>query len=98
MNASSTAIDGWACSPSRRLSMQIIKNRALTEDAWRQIQDGDPLPPAGNVIVSLGRWQGESEALARHDGNVGVRLAPADELDALVADPEKLAAIPVIAL
>lgn len=78
--------------------MQIIKNRALTEDAWRQIQDGDPLPPAGNVIVSLGRWQGESEALARHDGNVGVRLAPADELDALVADPEKLAAIPVIAL
>jgi|SRR5690606_37351210 len=78
--------------------MQLIKHRQLVEDTWRHVADDEAIPPAGNVIVSLSRWQTEQAQLAQHDGQVGVRLAPADELDALVADRDALAAIPVIAL
>lgn len=78
--------------------MPIIKNRRLVEDAWRHVADAEPIPPAGNVIVGLSRWQTQQAELAQHDGQVGVRLAPADELDALVADRDALAAVPVIAL
>jgi len=78
--------------------MQIIKNRQLTSDDWRHVQDAEALPAAGDVIVSLARWQSEHDVLAGHDGQVGVRLASSDELGPLVADPAALAKIPVIAL
>lgn len=78
--------------------MQIIKNRALVEDTWHHVQDGDPLPPAGNIIVSLARWQSECEGLRRHDGNVGVRVGSGEDIDPLVADQAVLAELGVIAL
>ncbi len=64
--------------------MQIIRNQRVEEDTWRHAPDGEPLA-AGQVTVSLKRWLEERDTLIAR-GDVGVRLAPADELADLLAD------------
>ncbi len=64
----------------------VIRNRALSEDSWQQL-DAEPegAPPAhGDFIVPLARWLREHEALSIRRGGIGVCL----ETD---ADPEALA-------
>ncbi len=64
--------------------MQIIRNQRVEEDTWQHVSDGEPLVE-GPVTVSLKRWLEERDTLSAR-GDIGVRLAPADELDELLAD------------
>ena len=63
----------------------LIKNGRLSDDAYVTIGPDDPIPPAGDVIVPLARWQADRTLLAARGGRVGVRLK-SDEPPARVAD------------
>jgi len=66
----------------------------LVDDRFTTVADDEPIP-AGDVILSLTRYQAEGEALAGSNGATGVLLAGDEEVEALVYD---LPRIPVIAL
>jgi uncharacterized protein (DUF934 family) len=56
-------------------------------DGFLRVDDETPLPPEGAVIVSLGRFQAERDALLVRDGELGVWLdsdeSPKDLADSL---------------
>lgn len=61
--------------------MPVIKNQQVSENTWSFVADDQPLPPQGNITVSLARWQKEQSQLQQHNGEIGIRLQPADQLD-----------------
>lgn len=65
--------------------MQIIKDRAIIEDHWTHIAD-DPIPSEGRVTVSYARWKAEKADLTARDGELGIRLAPADAVEEIADD------------
>ncbi len=73
---------------------RVIVNRAVVEDGWQHIADGEELPQEGDVTVSLARWGQEREALlARGRGALGVRLRGTDDLSGIEGDLGRLAMI-----
>lgn len=75
--------------------MEIIKDRAIVEDAWAHIADDAAIPPQGDITVSLARWGEESAALAARPGKVGVRIAPGEDVDGAI---DALLNAPMIAI
>ena len=57
--------------------MQIIKDKQRVDNTWQFIAD-DAALVAGDITVSLARWQQDREALIAHSGNVGLRLKSTD--------------------
>lgn len=55
---------------------QIIKHRAVMQDNWQLLEQGaaGALPFSGDVIVPLGLWTSERDALSFRLGRVGVWL------------------------
>jgi len=74
----------------------LIKAKAgvmsLAEDPFTKVDDDEGLPP-GDVIISLARFQAEGERLLSECRSVGVRLEPADEVEALAYDLPRLAVV-----
>lgn len=64
---------------------------AVVDDGWRAIADDEPIPPTGDVIVSLGR-QGEASG---RDGRVGLRITGDTDPDAVAP---VLAGLPLLAI
>ena len=75
--------------------MQIIKDREIVEDNWQHLDD-DAALVAGNITVSLTRWQEQHETLSRHEGALGVRLSGDDPLEELEPDLARFALIVLI--
>ena len=75
--------------------MEIIRNQKIVTDAWRHVADDEAVPAEGDVTVSLSRWTTEREALGTRSGRTGVRLAPADDPESIVAD---LGVLPLVAV
>lgn len=69
--------------------MPIIKNKEIRDNSWTFVADDNPLTN-GDITVSLQRWQTEKDALLSRDGRQGVRLCPADAIDELASDLNKL--------
>ncbi|SFK30401.1 DUF934 domain-containing protein [Methylophaga sulfidovorans] len=65
--------------------MQIIKDREIVEDNWTHLDDDADLV-AGNITVSLARWQERHETLVKHEGELGLRLSGDDPLEEVVPD------------
>lgn len=65
--------------------MQIIKDREIVEDNWLHLDDEAGLV-AGNITVSLARWQEQHESLEHHEGGLGLRLSGDDPLEEIVPD------------
>ncbi|PPD04100.1 MAG: oxidoreductase [Methylobacter sp.] len=65
--------------------MQIIKDRHLIEDAWQFPADGEPLP-AGDIAVSIARWQQEKTQLLNRTAKLGIVIEPADTLADIAGD------------
>ena len=65
--------------------MQVIKNNQLIENHWTFLDDNAPVV-AGNICVSLARWNAEKAELSKHAGNLGVRLLTTDDITSLGAD------------
>jgi uncharacterized protein (DUF934 family) len=76
--------------------MQIIKDHKITDDQQQFVADDQPFPHQGDITVSLARWQKErAQLIGSITGKLGVRLSPADSVEALVNDLDHLALIEV---
>ncbi|WP_442497674.1 DUF934 domain-containing protein [Methylobacter sp. sgz302048] len=69
--------------------MQIIKDKQIIDESWNYISDDAELK-AGNISVSLARWNKDKQQLLHHDGKVGVRLEPSDSVDNIAEDLKKI--------
>ncbi len=76
--------------------MPLLKDRAVvSDDPWTFVKDEDALPAGRDVVVSLTRFKSEADALASHQGRVGVQVEPAELIDDVAS---KLAKLPLIAI
>lgn len=66
----------------------------LVEDPFTAVGDDEGLPP-GDVIISLTRFQTEGDHLLSEGRKVGVRLEPAEEVEALAYDLPRIALVAV---
>ena len=66
--------------------MRIIRGREIVDDSWRHLDDDEALPPEGDIIVSLARWQTERDQLLARKGGLGLRLAADQSPDAVAGD------------
>ena len=64
---------------------KIIKDREIVDDNWQHLDDEAALV-AGNITVSITRWQEQHETLSRHEGGLGIRLSGDDPLEEIVPD------------
>ena len=67
---------------------------ALAEDPFTAIADDQDIAP-GDVIISLTRFQAEGDRLLSEGRAVGVRIEPAEEVEALAYDLPRLAVVAV---
>src|SRR5690348_11231964 len=54
--------------------MPLLKDGRLVDDAWRHLDDNEPVPEGAPVTVSLKRWTAARDALYRRNGRLGLRL------------------------
>ncbi len=54
--------------------MVLVKGGRVVSDAWRHLEDSDPIPEAGPVTVSWARWLTERDAIKRAPTDLGVRI------------------------
>ena len=71
----------------------IRDDRIVPNDGWTHLADDAPVPPQGDVIVSLKRWQSEREALTGRNGGIGIQLAGGDSIEAIEGDLGRLGVI-----
>jgi uncharacterized protein (DUF934 family) len=69
--------------------MQIIKDKHIVDNTWQTVAD-DATIPAGDVTLSLARWQREKHSLLHHAGKLGVRLSATDKVADLAEDLTRL--------
>lgn len=62
--------------------MPIIKDKQISDNSWSFIADDQSLT-AGDITVSLARWNDEKQTLQNHTGKIGIRLSPSDTLETL---------------
>jgi len=74
--------------------MRVIKQRKIVDDGWTLLETDAPVPPSGDVIVSLTQWNAGHAAFSQRSGQVGVRLR-SDELPEQI---EALDRVPLIAV
>ncbi len=69
--------------------MPLIKAGALVADSWVHVDDGDPLPSDGPIVVSLERFQEERDELVARGAPLGLHLK-SDQKPAQLGDDVKL--------
>lgn len=72
--------------------MQIIRDRAIVDDAWQHEPPSGELPDA-DIIVSFERWRNDREQLLGRGSRLGVRLGPDDEVDDIAPDLEHFSVV-----
>jgi phosphoadenosine phosphosulfate reductase len=54
--------------------MALWRDGGFAEDSWTRLDDAEPIPPAGAIIVSFKRWSAERETLSARADPVGVSV------------------------
>jgi uncharacterized protein (DUF934 family) len=75
--------------------MQIIKDREIIEDNWLHLDDEAQLA-AGNITVSVARWNKEKVALKQREGALGVRISSNDALKDIAEELASFALVVVV--
>jgi len=65
--------------------MQIIKDKQIIANTWTYLADDADLK-AGDVSVSPTRWQRDKAQLLAHDGRIGIRITPSDNIADIAND------------
>ncbi len=64
--------------------MPLIKyengSASVVEDAFVCVEEDQAIPSEGPVCVSLERFKADKDAILARNGNIGVRLGPADDV------------------
>jgi uncharacterized protein (DUF934 family) len=76
--------------------MPILRKGVVSEDAWIDVDDKEPLPSADAIIVGLHRWLSEREILLTRKTALGVRVEPGDDVAQLAKDLSRLDLIAII--
>lgn len=71
----------------RKLIKLHNSRRSVIDDTWQYSEEN---ADAQAVIVSLTQWQTDRDALLASGKKLGVKLAPADKVEAIAADVSKL--------
>jgi uncharacterized protein (DUF934 family) len=74
--------------------MRVIKDRKIVDDAWTLLAPDAPIPPGGDVIVSVAQWTAHNSAPSERSGQLGVVLH-SDELPEQIQHLDRL---PLIAI
>ncbi len=74
----------------RKLIKLHNHDRSIVTDDWRYVEE-DANAPA--IIVSLPQWQMERDTLLASGKKLGVKLIPADKVEAIASDATKLSLI-----
>ena len=64
--------------------MPLIRATGVVDDPWLFVQDEEPLPEDGAIIVTLARWQANRDALLARPGPLGIFLK-SDQAASLIA-------------
>ena len=77
--------------------MALLERRsdgaAIVEDRFMKLTDEEALPASGSVLVSLGRFQAERDALLARDGELGVWLASDESPSSIAGDLDGIALV-----
>lgn len=73
--------------------MALWKNGTFVDDSWREVREGEDIPPAGHVIVPLDWWQQERDAFAGSNALLGVKVNPGTPIESFAADINRFALI-----
>lgn len=69
------------------MTARILRKRAVVEDDWILLQESAAELPAGaRLIVPLGRWRTERDALLARTDQVGVLLPNTEDVEAVWAE------------
>ena len=63
------------------------------EDEFVFAPDEEPVPPTGDIVVTMARLLGEGDALLSAGRRVGVRLQPHEQIEDLAYDLPRLAVV-----
>ena len=74
--------------------MRVIKDRKIIDDGWTLLAPDAPIPPSGDVIVSVAQWTAHIAAPSERSGQLGVVLH-SDELPEQIQHLDRL---PLIAI
>ena len=66
--------------------MPLYRNGAFVADAWRSIEEGEDIPPAGHVIVPLDWWLAERDAWNGSHAPLGLRVEPGTPVESFAGD------------
>ena len=66
--------------------MPLFKNGAFVDDPWREIAEGEDIPPSGHAILPLDWWLAERRAFDGSNVALGVRVEPGGSIEPLLAD------------
>ncbi len=73
--------------------MTLIRKGAVGADEWARLADDAPVPPGGDVIVSLPRLNAEAGALKQRPGRLGVQVAAGEDVGELAPHLDALALV-----
>jgi uncharacterized protein (DUF934 family) len=73
--------------------MALIKDDRLAEDPYQAVAEGQAVPEAGAVLVTLTRWEGERQALIGRDDDVGVFLRSDESPERIADDLERISLV-----
>ena len=69
------------------------ESAAIIEDRFIRVEDDAVLPPSGDVLVSLARFEAERETLFERDSDLGVWLEASASPTAIAGDLDRIALI-----
>ncbi|MGH6837383.1 MAG: DUF934 domain-containing protein [Methylocella sp.] len=74
--------------------MPVFKGDGFVSDDWRNLAQGDDLPPGGKVILTLAQWQARRLDV-RSDILLGLLIEPGQDIGTIAPD---LARFPLVAV
>lgn len=75
---------------------KLIKQREVITDTWRYADEDSQAGQANltdQIIIPLARWTAEREQWLASGKQLGVRIGPADKLEAVVQDLQRLSLV-----
>lgn len=73
--------------------MALYKNGAFVEDSWRNVREGEDMPPAGHIVVPLDWWLAERNAFDGSNAPIGIRVEPGTKIEEFAGDIPRLSLI-----
>jgi uncharacterized protein (DUF934 family) len=70
--------------------MALIKERDIvTDDPWRFVADGDPIPAGDPAVITLDRWKEEGETLRGRNKPLGIKLSTSEPPAEIAGDLDR---------